>query len=107
MASNIRAIAFWTILSSRAGQTQRATLAVALGDVHPFGGQRLIFLSLESRHQVRDILVEVLTPLMPAYSVDATGLLLAERLVAPPQELFVQQMSKARELELRVLAGSL
>ena len=68
----------------QSGQTQRATLAVSLGDVHPFGGQRLILLSLKSRHQVREILVEVLTPLMPAYSVDATGLLLAERLVAPP-----------------------
>ncbi len=66
------------------GQTKRATLAVALGDVHPFGGQRLILLSLESRHQIREILVKVLAPLMPAYSVDATGLLLAERLVAPP-----------------------
>jgi hypothetical protein len=68
-------------------------LVVVLGDIHPPGRQRLVPLGLEAIHQIGQIRVQSLTILMPASSVDATSFLLAERLIASPQELDVQQMS--------------
>ncbi len=74
-------------------QAQRTCLRIVLRDVHPFDRQRFVPLGLEAFHQIDQVGVQVLAVRMPARLVDTTSLLLAEGLIAPPQERRVQQMS--------------
>ena len=59
-------------------QAQWTLARLALGDIHPFGRQRMVPLGLEASHQVDELRIQVLAIVMPTHSVNATSLLLAE-----------------------------
>ncbi len=58
--------------------------------IGPLGRQRLIAFSLQSGYQIANVLIQVLSIFLPAYTIYATGSVPAESIVAFLQEPFVQ-----------------
>ena len=87
------------------GQAEWSLGVLVLGNVDPFGRQRLVPLRLHPGHQVPQVFFQMLSVLLPRHTIHATGPVPAEPVVAVRQEPLVQQMSQARKLALRLPAS--
>ena len=86
----------------KSGQSQRPLSSARLWECTPVWRLRLVPLGLQARHQVPQVLLQMLSIFLPSHSINATGPVPAEPMVAVLQKPFVQQMSQARKLAVRL-----